>query len=337
MLYTISDILQNTNYDLNKFGTDQIEALEIYGRKGKPYLKDFVDSTERPAKPEEIVRQLYLHKLIYTYKYPRSLIKVEHGVQMGHDIHEKRADIVVFDKDDPTAAYIIVEVKKPKRKDGVEQLKAYCNATGAVAAVWTNGGAEVIMRREHLKSGATTYSEISDIPRADQTMREVIGERVTIDELERRNKLVKEKTTLTEIIKDLENLVLANAGVDAFEEIFKLVYAKLFDEYRATNGNTPKERIVEFRADSESESQIYDRISQLFEDAKTEWKGAFRKSEAINLEPDALQICVSFLQDIKLFNSNLQVIDDAFEYLTVKIAKGDKGQVSRHAPSLICA
>ena len=32
------------------------------------------------------------------------------------------------------------------------------------------------------------------------------------------------------------------------------------------------------------------------------------------------------MEDIKLFNSNLQVIDEAFEYLSVKAAKGEKGQ-----------
>lgn len=36
--------------------------------------------------------------------------------------------------------------------------------------------------------------------------------------------------------------------------------------------------------------------------------------------------CVSFLEDIKLFNSNLQVIDEAFEYLSVEVGKGKKGQ-----------
>jgi type I restriction enzyme M protein len=35
---------------------------------------------------------------------------------------------------------------------------------------------------------------------------------------------------------------------------------------------------------------------------------------------------VSFLQEIALFNSNLQVIDEAFEYLVTDVAKGAKGQ-----------
>ena len=44
------------------------------------------------------------------------------------------------------------------------------------------------------------------------------------------------------------------------------------------------------------------------------------------MEPDHLKVCGSFLEDIKLFNSNLQVIDEAFEYLSIKAAKGEKGQ-----------
>ena len=37
-------------------------------------------------------------------------------------------------------------------------------------------------------------------------------------------------------------------------------------------------------------------------------------------------ICVSSLQSVKLFNSNLDVVDDAFEYLMSKSSKGEKGQ-----------
>jgi len=34
---------------------------------------------------------------------------------------------------------MLVEVKKPKLKDGKEQLRSYCHATGAPIAIWTNG------------------------------------------------------------------------------------------------------------------------------------------------------------------------------------------------------
>lgn len=147
MSYTLADILQTSDYSLTIFTAEEIAALELYDKRGKPYLRDFASNRERPAKPEEIVRQLFLYRLMNTYRYPASRISVEKGVQFGASIAEKRADIVVHDKDDPTAAYIIVEVKKPKRKDGLEQLKSYCNAEGAPIAVWTNGGEEVVVHR----------------------------------------------------------------------------------------------------------------------------------------------------------------------------------------------
>lgn len=319
MEYTLQDILQSSEYDLTIFKPEEIAAIQIHPKKDKPHLHDFVDGKERPAKPEEIVRQLVLYRLINTYKYPKSRIAVEKGVYFGSTINEKRADIVVYDKDDHKAVYIIFEIKKPKRKDGVEQLKSYCNAEGAPIAVWTNGAEEVILHR----SDPNLYESISDIPRVDQTLAALIDKKVTIDELTKTNKLVTEKWTLKKVILDLENLVLANAGVDAFEEVFKLIYAKLYDEAQAKKR---KGNLVEFRRAGETPTELYDKISNLFDEARNKWKGVFLPGDKIDLTPDALAVCVSFMQDIKLFNSNLQVIDEAFEYLVTQISKGAKGQ-----------
>ena len=53
--------------------------------------------------------------------------------------------------------------------------------------------------------------------------------------------------------------------------------------------------------------------------------GRFSEDAKISLSPSHLSVCVSSLQDVKLFNSNLDV-DDAFEYLMSKSSKGEKGQ-----------
>jgi type I restriction enzyme M protein len=120
-------------------------------------------------------------------------------------------------------------------------------------------------------------------------------------------------------------LVLANAGVDAFDEVFKLIYAKLFDEWAAKNLKSRNQRIL-FRIYGESPSDLYEKINSLFVDAKNKWQGVFRPLDDIELSPTHLYTCVSFLQDIKLFNANLQIIDEAFEYLVTQVAKGSKGQ-----------
>ena len=87
--------------------------------------------------PEEAVRQLYLLVLRDDMGYPVSRMELEYEVTFGRE--KKRADICIFDKDKTTTPYILVELKKPKLKDGKEQLKSYCNATGAPMGVWTNG------------------------------------------------------------------------------------------------------------------------------------------------------------------------------------------------------
>ena len=68
------------------------------------------------------------------------------------------------------------------------------------------------------------------------------------------------------------------------------------------------------------------KIQDLFEQAKNKWEGIFDEGSKIELTGSHLSVCVSSLQDVKLFNSNLDVIDDAFEYLMSKSQKGEKGQ-----------
>ncbi|MBA4348630.1 MAG: hypothetical protein C0415_01380 [Thermodesulfovibrio sp.] len=321
-LYSIDEIFKSTEtrHSLYLFEKKLISSINLYDKKGKPYLKCFGSDKERPAKPEEIVRQLFIKKLLDDYGYSKERIQVEKDVWFGSGVSDKRADIIVLQKD-LEHPYIIVEVKKPNRKDGIEQLKSYCNAEGSPIGVWTNGAELVVLHREE----PNIFANISDIPTVDQSLLDVIQEPWTLEKLTERNKLVTEKLSLRKLIEDLEDLVLANAGVDAFDEVFKLIYAKLYDEWAAKNVRSRKGRI-NFRIYGESPQELYEKINNLFNDARTKWKGVFSPMDKIELLPSHLMTCVSFLQDIKLFNSNLQVIDEAFEYLVTQVAKGAKGQ-----------
>jgi type I restriction enzyme M protein len=322
--YRIADILREKadQYELTIFHRDAIAWLEgrLFEKRSHPYLKCLASGRDRRAYPEEIVRQLYVKKLMDDYGYPKERIQVEKPVFFGSGMGKKRADIVVMHADDPEAAYIIVEVKKPKRQDGIEQLRSYCNAEGSPIGVWTNGGEIVVMYRVD----PNLYHSLSDIPNVHQTLQAIAAEKVTLAQLSERDKLVTERLSLKDVILDLENLVLANAGVDAFEEVFKLIYAKLYDEWRAAR---PGSHYLQFRVlDDPDEQAFYNRINSLFNQAKDQWRGVFLPGERIDLTPGHLATCVSFLQDIKLFNSNLQVIDEAFEYLMTEVGKGKKGQ-----------
>ncbi|MCW4049133.1 MAG: N-6 DNA methylase [Candidatus Bathyarchaeota archaeon] len=322
--FRLSSIISSRKkgHGLTVFSEDEIGELEkrVFLKRGKPYIKCFVSHVDRQLKPEEIVRQLFAMRLVYHYGYPPERLAVEKSVYFGAGIHEKKADIVVFHKD-LEHPYIIVEVKKPTRKDGIQQLKSYCNAEGSPIGIWTNGEGVIVLHREE----PNIFSNLSSIPTVNQALIDVIKEPWTIDKLAKENKLAKERLSLKSVILDLEDLVLANAGVDAFDEVFKLIYAKLYDEWAATNQKDRKRRI-HFRIYGESPSELYEKINNLFVRATKKWRDVFPPMTRIELQPSHLYTCVSFLQDIKFFNANLQVIDEAFEYLITQVAKGSKGQ-----------
>jgi len=234
------DILKDSNYNLLLFAEKDIKSLEekIKIVKNKPYINCVIREKEIQLKPEEVVRQLYAMKLINDYNYPKKRIRFEHPVKFGRET--KSADIVVFDKDRPTVEYIIVEVKKPKLKDGKEQLKSYCNATGAPIGVWTNGAQIAHYNRKD----PNFFEDITDIPKADQTLEDILKERFTWRDLIIKDALLNDRITLKAKIEDMEDEVLANAGVDVFEEVFKLIFTKLYDEMKSKDDKIIIDRTV---------------------------------------------------------------------------------------------
>lgn len=319
----LNDIFKNTSYDDTLFSEDSITTIEsaIFMKQVKgvetSYIKCLVREKEIKLTPEEAVRQLYIYKLIHEYGYPTDRIQLETPIHFGREV--KRADITIMDKDRPTVPYIIVELKKPKLTEGKEQLKSYCNATGAPIGVWTNGEQVSCYNRKD----PNFFEMISDIPKAAQKLSDILSERYTYDDLRSRDKISKEKRSLRNLIKEMEDEVLASAGVDSFEEIFKLIFAKLYDELICANDKTA---YLQFRNSGDTDFELKEKIQGLFDDAKKKWEGVFPEESKILLSPSHLAVCVSTLQDIKLFNNNLDVVDDAFEYLMSKAQKGEKGQ-----------
>ena len=319
----INEILQDSNYKLDLFSEESIQYLEdkiinkVSENKTNYYTTCLIREKEIKLNPEEIVRQLYLYKVINEYKYPKSRIQVEYSVHFGREV--KRADIVIMDKIQITTPYIIVEVKKPKLKDGKEQLKSYCNATGSTMAVWINGSQVSYFHRKD----PNYFEPIPNIPTSDKSLKDILQVDFTFDNLIEIDILKTQKKSLKDIILDMEDEVLANAGVDVFEEVFKLVFIKLFDELE---GARDKSKNLEFRNYGESDSELKQKIENIFNKAKKLWEGVFDNDEKIKLSSSHLSVCISSLESVKLFNSNLEVIDDAFEYLVNKSAKGEKGQ-----------
>lgn len=319
----LETILKDSQYKLTQFTQDQLEELESKitskEQKGKTvyFIPCLIRKKEIKLTPEEIVRQLYLSTLINKYQYPIDRINVESIVNFGRE--EKRADIIIQDKDNIGSAYIIVELKKPKLKDGKEQLKSYCNATGSPMGVWTNGESISFYHRKD----PNYFEDIPNIPNVNEKLSDILNERYTISDLIKRDKLVNERKSLKDLILEMEDEVLANAGIDVFEEVFKLIFTKLYDEMQSGRN---KDRYLEFRNNGNTEIELKNKIQSLFGKANEKWEGVFSEDAKVQLTPSHLSVCVSSLQDVKLFNSNLDVVDEAFEYLISKSSKGEKGQ-----------
>ncbi|QKF91589.1 N-6 DNA methylase [Campylobacter sp. CCUG 57310] len=335
---TIEEILSTIfkgrvdEYDLTEFKNLDKQANEILeiekenSNSDKYFLKTLAPFYSKKEKvqvyssqsggksaPEEIIRQLWVYKLINEYNYSKEHIKLEVPVSFGGDINTKHADMVIYSDKSNQNPKIVVETKSPKRRDGIDQLKSYLNALGAEIGIWSNGSETIILYR---KKGQD-YETLSRIPKLNQTIEDLRKEVFTIDSLEVKHNFKK-------TIQELEELVLADSGADEFNEIFKLIFCKILDEKESIHKNN-KNKELEFRQQS-TPKDTYKRISELFDKAKNEWRGIFKNDEKIELRPEHLHVCVGSLERKRLLGSNLRIIDDAFEYLIPSESKKKKGQ-----------
>jgi type I restriction enzyme M protein len=285
------------------------DKVEIWCVKREKWLR---------AKPEEVIRQLFLVWVQDTLKYPLRRIQVEWAIQMGEDAEKERSDIVIFTEDACTDPYIVFELKKPDAKEGLEQLRSYLRWTGCFFGCWSNGSEYSFQLREEdkeTKKGPYAFRDIPRLPRLGEVLNDILKP-LTFAEL-------KPISNMRALIERLEHDALANAGVNAFDELFKLFFAKLYDEYRPKRKMTDA---VEFRVPVGSPEMVFKRFNDLFQAAKKFWKQIFDEGDVLKLKGDALKLCAAALEPYALASTDLDAVDAAFEYLINPEQKGQKGQ-----------
>ena len=348
----LTEILSKEDYKkLTQFTEQEITWLEdrIYqgvNDEGKQVARVncVVREKEIEVKPEEIVRQLFVHKLIEEYDYPKERIEVEKIVTQGRD-KDTRADIVIYEDEYNTAPYIVVECKAPGKEKVKGQLESYCMTLGASIAVEVDGGEvkEYYLNRQSQQNKNFKFEKIDRIPKFHETLEQILNHSFTIKDLI----IEDEKSTksLKDVILELEDKIFANFGGDVFEEVFKFLFAKLYDEYCSADDNDRLSNAIndgffahvsEYDKDSDfrqlefrslgSEQQVMDRVQSLLKSAQGEWSGIFPDDTKFELGASDVKIVVNYLENIKLFNSNLDVVDAAFEHLMSKSQKAEKGQ-----------
>ncbi len=200
----LADLLRDSAYKLTQFKSTQIAALEqritrkATGKTVAPYVTCLVRGKPIKLTPEEAVRQLYVMVLRDDLHYPVDRMELEYGVTFGRE--KKRVDICIFDAQRSTVPYIMVELKKPKLKDGKEQLKSYCNASGAPMGVWSNGDSISFYHRKD----PNYFEDIPAIPSAHEKLSDILKARWTIADLIKMDKLVNQKKSLKDLILELK-------------------------------------------------------------------------------------------------------------------------------------
>ena len=120
------------------------------------------------------------------------------------------------------------------------------------------------------------------------------------------------------IVGRLQELVLANSGEDEFQEIFKILVAKLYAEKFAERG-------AGF-AVLESPAKTAALVNELLAKAAAQWPGIVDGDARSRLTAEHLAICVQALAGCSICESNFEVLDGFFEFLVGRVAKGAKGQ-----------
>ncbi|MHC5930464.1 type I restriction enzyme HsdR N-terminal domain-containing protein [Nostoc sp.] len=300
---------------------DNENKIEIWCAKRERWLR---------AKPEETVRQMFLIWIQETLKYPLKRVEVERAMQMGEDAEKERADIVIFSDDACTDPYIIFELKKPTSSDGLEQLRSYLRWTGCFFGCWSNGNDYSYQLREEdpdTRKAPYKFRDIGRLPKQGEDLNDILKP-LTFAEL-------KPISNMKGLIERLEHDALANAGVNAFDELFKLFFAKLHDEFRPKPKPTDA---VQFRVPIGTPEEVLNRFNTLFQDAKRRphWNEIFDTGETLKLKGDALKLCAAALEPFSLAKTDLEAVDAAFEYLINSEQKGQKGQYFRTLAKVFC-
>jgi type I restriction enzyme M protein len=307
-------------HGLKFFNQSHKDKLQLRLTNSKVEVLCFKRQKWLKARPEEVVRQLFLIWIQENLKYPLSRVGVEWPLQIGEDAEKQRADIVIFNDDACTDPYLIFELKNPGISEGLEQLRSYLNWTGCFFGCWSNGNDPTYQFREEdiqTKKAPYKYRDIPRLPKLGEDLKDILKP-LSFGQL-------RPISDMKLLIERLEHDALANAGVNAFDELFKLFFAKLHDEMRP--GKKPSDA-VEFRVPAGSSEIVFKRFNDLFQAAKKrpKWGEIFDEGETIKLRGDALRLCAAAIEQFALASTDLNVVDAAFEYLINPEQKGKKGQ-----------
>lgn len=286
-------------------------------------IRDYASGIMVNATSEEVnAVQPFEKILIDDYDYPKDMIQAHPQVRVKSHPSDKKGypiDIAVYEynSEGQKELKMVVENKKPTRKDGLDQLKLYLKFCNAQIGIWYNGKESVYIKKIE-ESGNIHFSEIPVFPKYNQKLSE-IG-------LYKRKDL-KGTHNLKAIFSDLRGYIVGNSvGVNRDEviakEVIHLILCKIYDERF-----TKLDDMVTFRATEEdSDDDIKERIDSLFTSVKKKYKDVLQNFDMIEFDGHTLRYIISKIQNFCLMDTDRDTIADAFEVFIGHSLKGSQGQ-----------
>lgn len=306
--------------------------------------------------PEEKVQAEAFLKLVLEHGYPVENIKQFVSVTIGSD--KREADIVVYDDTTHQKPIIIVEAKKndvtqAEFNQAINQCFSYANAlAGTVKYIWVYSGLlSEVFRFDKEKN---QRQELTDLPHygsdtvAPYNFVKGGGKHEYIDNKgKKQTQEFKDIKTvgqdeLTKRFKQAHDALWAGGQLnpsEAFDELDKLIFCKIWDERYNLEGQSLKRRkkgeIYDFQVitvqgyNNEDSTQktntaLATRIKKIYARGKNFDKEVFK--DDIRLSNERIRTIVNYLQEINLSETDLDSKGRAFETFMGSFFRGEFGQ-----------
>ena len=311
------------------------------------------NKTRNYNNPEEKVQAETFLKLVLLYNYPANQIKQFETVTMGSS--QKEADIIVYNDEKCEQPHIVVECKKEEVSElefvqAKEQAASYAYAlAGTIQYIWVTS--KIKNDYAQIDKDNKTKRTVPDIPHFGvtevQKYKYVRGGRRQNEEAGKDAIKQKyfdleqiEESELQSRFKQAHQALWAGGELnpsEAFDELDKLIFCKIWDERKARkigeayefqvyDEPVPKKAtdVQKAKIESKKTEELYKRILGLYAEGKKVDQEVFKDN--IRLNAQKVRTVVSYLEGVNLTKTDLDAKGRAFETFMGSYFRGDFGQ-----------
>ena len=291
--------------------------------------------------PEEKVQADSFCRLVLEYGYSAERIEMFVPVQMGVDV-TKEADIIVYHDDERTKPYIVAECKSPEIsemefKQAVGQAFSYAHAiAGTTKFVWvTKGNKQEFYRYDKESDKKVIEADLPYYGESDAKKYRFAKGGFYTDKVKGVPTRIKTndlkpvaESELTRIFKQAHDALWAGGELNpsqAFDELDKLIFCKVWDERYTKKGEPYQFQIFSEHSDDKKNLEaLKKRIFELYDKGKIKDPEIFNKP--IDLSLERIKTVVEYFQEISFQKTDLDSRGKAFETFLGTYFRGEFGQ-----------